>query len=104
MNDDRFRKYAPRARMMREGKLRAVEAFGSEQFRKALNHVGIQLSTFVFIFGVSERRAQRWYGGTEDISPWVPIALALLTLPGGVAMAHTAAKLLRQPATEGDDR
>jgi len=89
--------------MMREGKLRAIKAFGSEQFRQALNDIGIQLSTFVFLFGVSERRAQRWYGGTEDISPWVPIALALLTLPGSVAMAHTAATMLRLQATDVED-
>lgn len=71
----------------------------AEQFADGLDAVGLTVEAFAWISGADPRRAARWWSGDDaDIAPYVPLVLALLTLPGGPDMATKVARALTQPA------
>lgn len=55
----------------------------AEEFGAALNDLDMSLNDFVRIAGCAYRRARLWVEGKEDIPPYVPVLLSLMTLPGG---------------------
>lgn len=69
--------------------------FTAAQMDQALAALDVRRDDFAFYFGVNRRTVQRWFHGELPIAPWVPVALALMTLPGGVAMATRVAQKLR---------
>jgi len=72
----------------------STEPFTPTQFRHGLKQLSLSLDDFAFFFGVNRRTAQRWATGQQEIALWVPVALALMTLPGGVEMANRVAQRL----------
>lgn len=63
----------------------------AKEFTAELDRRGMTLMTFVRLFGVGERTAERWASGDQDIPTWVPIALTLMTLDGALGTARMAA-------------
>ena len=63
----------------------------ADKFTTAIVEMGIEPNTFARVFGVRENTVARWINGSQDIPPWVQIALALLRLPKGFATAREAA-------------
>ena len=69
----------------------------ADQFRNALDGLGLMRRSFVRIFGVNDSTAKRWARGDQEIPIWVPVALELLKVPGALGTARmTAAGLIRR--------
>lgn len=62
-----------------------------EEFRTAMDQALVPQKAFARIFGVDPRVTERWYKGEQDIPVWVPIALALMSEPAGIAIARREA-------------
>lgn len=60
-----------------------------EQFRAALTALGMPDGhKFARLYGAAPSRVDKWKRGLEDIPHSVALTLSLLTLPGGMDMAH----------------
>ncbi len=62
-----------------------------KEFTLELARRNMTPGAFARIFGVNLNTANRWASGELDIPPWVPIALTLLSLEGGLGTARMAA-------------
>lgn len=71
---------------------RAENRMSPAQFSKGLDDNGLTMREFCRITGTGPKTAQRWLDDEKDIPPWVPVTLALLTLPGALTMARTVAQ------------
>jgi hypothetical protein len=61
------------------------------ELRAELNRQNLDILAFCRIFGVRAPTGRKWVDASQDIPPWVPIALTLLALPGGLGTARMAA-------------
>jgi hypothetical protein len=63
------------------------------EFRAELRRAGIKHRTFARLTGADIRTVGRWLKGGpgNDIPPWVPLVLTLLTLHGGMSRARLVA-------------
>ena len=58
-----------------------------EQFRQACFQLGLPKDTFCFVTGANPRSYESWNKGEADIPQWVPVLLAMLTVPGARSIA-----------------
>lgn len=63
----------------------------ASELNAELGRQNIDILAFCRIFGVRAPTGKKWVDGSQDIPPWVPIALTLLALPGGLGTARMAA-------------
>lgn len=64
------------------------ERMTAEQFRQALEQVGLSEGRFARLFGTIPKRVRSWAAGEEDIPHAALVMLALMTMPGAVDMAE----------------
>jgi len=66
------------------------------EFRAELRRADIKHRTFARLTGADIRTVGRWLKGGpgNDIPPWVPLVLTLLTLHGGIARARLVARVM----------
>lgn len=62
------------------------------QFSKALDDLDLTMREFCRITGTGTKTVERWLSDEKDIPQWVPVTLALLTMPGALQMARTVAQ------------
>lgn len=62
----------------------------ADEFIAELHRRDMSIPSFARIFGVRLETAERW-AASGDIPPWVPIALTLMSLEGGLGTARMAA-------------
>lgn len=70
---------------------RAENRMMPAQFSQALDDLDLTMREFCRITGTNAKTTQRWLDDEKDIPAWVPVFLALLTLPGAMQMAQTVA-------------
>ena len=58
----------------------------------ALDQLDLSARQFARVSGAQPKRVIDWLEGREDIAPYVPVMLALMTLPGGIALARACAE------------
>ena len=63
----------------------------STEFTAELDRQGISLPAFTRIWCQNLSTTTRWANGQNDVPTWVPIALTLMTVPGALGTARTAA-------------
>lgn len=76
-----------------------------DEIAAALDRLGMQPKAFARIFGMDARRVARILADEPgaDAPPWIPIALALLTLPGALGLARqTAAEHITEDRQTGE--
>lgn len=61
---------------------------GGAEFAVALRDLGITPSEFGVLYGTQLDRVMKWIHGEDDIPHPVRVILALLTMPGGLALAR----------------
>ncbi len=61
------------------------------EFNQELANQNLTLGTFTRIWCQNLSTTTRWTNGQNDIPTWVPIALTLMTVPGALGTARTAA-------------
>lgn len=66
------------------------------QFSKALQDLGLTMREFCRITGTNWKTAERWLSDEKDIPQWVPVFLAMLTLPGALEMARRVSQHLNK--------
>lgn len=72
--------------------LRAEHRMMPAQFSKALDDLSLGMREFCRITGTNVKTAERWLEDEKDIPQWVPVTLALMTMPGALPMARTVAE------------
>lgn len=67
-----------------------------DELRIELHRARISHRTFARLTGADIRTVSRWLKGGQgnDIPPWVPLVLTLLTLHGGIARAKLVARMM----------
>lgn len=71
---------------------RAENRMTPEQFSQALNQLGLTVREFCRIFGTGVKTVERWLADEKDIPGWVPVSLALMTMPGAPDLARSVAQ------------
>ena len=71
---------------------RAENRMMPEQFSKALDDLVLTMREFNRLTGTNTKTTERWLSDEKDIPPWVPVFLAMLTIPGALQMARTVAQ------------
>lgn len=61
------------------------------EFTAELARQNLSLPAFTRIWCQNLSTTTRWANGQQDIPTWVPIALAMMCVPGAMATARTAA-------------
>ena len=69
------------------------------EFNAELARQGLSLPAFTRIWCQNLSTTTRWANGQNDIPTWVPIALTLMTLPGALGTARTAAAAMIEQDT-----
>lgn len=64
------------------------ERMTAEQFRQALEQVGLSEGRFARLFGTIPKRVRSWVAGEEDIPHAALVMLSLMTMPGALDMAE----------------
>ncbi|KFL31439.1 hypothetical protein JP75_07750 [Devosia riboflavina] len=72
-----------------------------EQFSAALNQNKLTLREFCRLTGTGVKTAERWLADEKDIPNWVPVTLALFTLPGALPMASAVAQKFAKEESNG---
>lgn len=80
---------------------RAENTMTPEQFSLGLREHQLTLREFCRLTGTNIKTAERWLSDEKDIPHWVPVFLALLTLPGALQMARTVAQHFNKETTDG---
>lgn len=80
---------------------RAPGRMSPEQFSKALHENRLSLREFCRITGTGFKTGERWLNREKDIPNWVPVVMALLTLPGAYEMAQAVAQHFNQENENG---
>jgi hypothetical protein len=63
----------------------------ADEFKAELARQNLSLPAFTRIWCQNLSTTKRWANGQKEIPTWVPIALTMMTLPGGFSRARTAA-------------
>lgn len=71
---------------------RAEHRMMPAQLSKALDDLGLTMREFCRVTGTGTKTVERWLTDEKDIPQWVPVTLALLTLPGALQIARTVAQ------------
>jgi hypothetical protein len=66
------------------------------QLQKAFDDIGLTILRFAWLSGAREDRVRKWLTGHEDIPPYVPVLLAVLTVPGALVVAERVAQSLTE--------
>jgi hypothetical protein len=69
------------------------------EFKAELQRQDISLRSFTRIWCQNLTTTTRWANGQNDVPTWVPIALTLMTLPGALGTARTAAAAMIEADT-----
>lgn len=69
------------------------------EFNAELCRQNLSLPAFTRIWCQNLATTKRWANGENDIPTWVPIALTMMTLPGGMSTARTAAAAMIEQDT-----
>lgn len=77
---------------------RAENRMMPAQFSQALDDLRLTMREFCRVTGTNAKTAQRWLDDEKDIPAWVPVFLAMLTLPGAMQMAQTVAQHFNKEA------
>jgi hypothetical protein len=69
------------------------------QFNAELARQNLSLPAFTRIWCQNLTTTTRWGNGQQDIPTWVPIALTMMTIPGGMSTARMAAAAMIEADT-----
>jgi hypothetical protein len=67
-----------------------------EQLSLALTTLSITGKDFAFLTGTGYSTVKRWFKAELEIPHWVPVMCAVLTLPGALDLAESAADAMAQ--------
>src|SRR4051812_36904838 len=70
-----------------------------DEFKAELDRQGLTLPAFTRIWCQNLTTTTRWANGQQDVPTWVPIALTMMTLPGGMGTARMAAAAMIEADT-----
>jgi predicted ABC-type sugar transport system permease subunit len=76
---------------------RCRRRLNGQEFTAALDQIGIVPASFAWLTGTNAATVNGWLVSEQDIPPWVPTMLGLLTLPGGPDMATAVAREFTKP-------
>lgn len=80
---------------------RAENRMMPAQFSKALDDLSLSMREFCRITGTNPKTAERWLGDEKDIPQWVPVTLALMTMPGALPIARAVAQHFAKDENNG---